>query len=82
VAAIETHLYTLAVIGVLASVVGAFYYLRIVKIMWFDEPEDAFQPMPGELKLVLAVSGLFVALFYLFAGPLFAVTSGAAATFF
>ena len=32
----------LAVIGVLTSVVGAFYYLRIVKIMYFDEPADAF----------------------------------------
>jgi NADH-quinone oxidoreductase subunit N len=37
-AAIEAGLYALAVIGVLASVVGAYYYLRIVKIMYFDEP--------------------------------------------
>ena len=39
---IEAHLYTLAVLGVLASVVGAYYYLRIVKIMYFDEPAPAF----------------------------------------
>lgn len=37
-AAIEAHLYALAIIGVLASVVGAYYYLRIIKVMWFDEP--------------------------------------------
>ena len=37
-AAIKAGLFTLAVIGVLASVVGAYYYLRIVKIMYFDEP--------------------------------------------
>ena len=37
-AAIQAGLFTLAVIGVLASVVGAYYYLRIVKIMYFDEP--------------------------------------------
>ena len=37
-AAIEAQLYALAVIGVVASVVGAYYYLRIVKIMYFDEP--------------------------------------------
>jgi NADH-quinone oxidoreductase subunit N len=37
-AAIEAGLFALAVIGVLASVVGAFYYLRIVKVMYFDEP--------------------------------------------
>ena len=82
VAAIEAELYALAVIGVLASVVGAYYYLRIIKIMWFDESEETFLPMPGELKLVLGLSGIFVVFYYLFAGPLFAITSTAAATFF
>ena len=38
----QAHLYALAVFGVLASVVGAFYYLRIVKIMYFDEPARRF----------------------------------------
>ena len=46
-AAVEAGLYALAVIGVLASVVGAYYYLRIVKIMYFDEPAAAFVPMRG-----------------------------------
>ena len=32
-------------IGVVASVVGAYYYLRIVKIMYFDEPAERFDPM-------------------------------------
>ncbi|GIL00753.1 MAG: NADH-quinone oxidoreductase subunit N 1 [Alphaproteobacteria bacterium] len=82
VAAIEAQLYALAVIGVLASVVGAYYYVRIVKVMWFDQAEEPFQPMPAELKLVLGFSGLFVAFYYLFAGPLFRMTSSAAATFF
>ncbi|WP_421577135.1 NADH-quinone oxidoreductase subunit NuoN, partial [Shinella sp. M31] len=36
-AAIEAQLYALAIIGVLSSVVGAYYYLRVVKVMWFDE---------------------------------------------
>ncbi|MCP4183202.1 MAG: NADH-quinone oxidoreductase subunit NuoN [Hyphomicrobiales bacterium] len=81
-AAIQAELYTLAIIGVLASVVGAFYYIRIIKIMWFDEGEDSFLPMPGELRLVLGASGVFVAVFYLFAGPLFAITSGAASSLF
>ena len=36
----------LAVIGVLASVIGAYYYLRIVKIMYFDEPAKGFERMP------------------------------------
>ncbi len=41
-AAIQARLYPLAVIGVLSSAVAAFYYLRIVKIMYFDEPAPAF----------------------------------------
>jgi NADH-quinone oxidoreductase subunit N len=80
VAAVKANLFLLAVIGVLASVVGAFYYLRIIKIMWFDEPAPAFLPMAGELKLVLGVSSALVGLFYLFAGPLVAATTTAAAS--
>ena len=56
-AAIDAELYALAVIGVLASVVGAYYYLRIIKIMWFDEPVGGFLPMAGELRVVLGVVG-------------------------
>jgi len=81
-AAIEAELYALAIIGVLASVVGAYYYLRIIKIMWFDESEDSFVPMSGELRLVLGASGLFVTVFYLFAGAVFEITSGAASSLF
>src|SRR6267154_133359 len=48
-AAINAGLFTLAVVGVLASVVGAYYYLVIVKTMYFDEPGKEFEPMPVEL---------------------------------
>ncbi len=82
IAAIQAQLYALAIIGVLTSVVGAYYYLRIIKIMWFDEPGEAFVPMAGELKLVLGVSGLLVSLFYLFASPLVDATTTAAASLF
>ena len=69
--AIQAGLYPLAVIGVLASVVGAFYYLRIVKIMYFDEPAEAFeQPMPGELTAVLGISSVFTLFFVLYPAPL------------
>jgi NADH-quinone oxidoreductase subunit N len=81
-AAIEAELYALAIIGVLSSVVGAFYYIRIIKVMWFDEGEEQFLPMPGELRLVLGASGIFVAVFYLFAGSIFEITSGAASSLF
>jgi NADH-quinone oxidoreductase subunit N len=68
-AAIQSGLYALSVIGVLASVVGAYYYLRLIKIMYFDEPKGAFEPMPGELRIVLGVSGVFILLFVFIAGP-------------
>ena len=44
--AVHAGMITLAVIGVLTSVVGAYYYLRIVKVMYFDEPAEAFDPAP------------------------------------
>ncbi len=81
-AAIEAGLYVLAVIGVLTSVVGAFYYLRIIKIMWFDESAGGFLPMAGSLRLVLGVSGAFV-LFYMFVGgPVGTYAEAAARSFF
>lgn len=81
-AAIQAGLYGLAVIGVVASVVGAYYYLRVVKIMYFDEPAEAFDGMPGELKAVLAVSGLFTTFFFLAPTPLIAAAGAAARALF
>ena len=81
-AAMDSGLYTLAIIGVLSSVVGAYYYLRIVKIMWFDESVGGFEPMAGELKLVLGGAGIFVLVYALFGGPVGRVAEAAAKTFF
>jgi NADH-quinone oxidoreductase subunit N len=81
-AAIDAGLYALAVIGVLASVVAAYYYLRIIKIMWFDEPVGGFMPMAGELRLVLGSSGAFVLFYVLIGGPIGRVAQAAAKTFF
>ena len=81
-AAINADLYALAIIGVLASVVGAYYYLRIIKLMWFDQPAGGFQPMAGELRLVLGISGLFVLGYVLFGGPVAAIAETAAMSFF
>jgi NADH-quinone oxidoreductase subunit N len=81
-AAIKAGLFTLAVIGVLASVVGAYYYLAIVKIMYFDEPAESFQPMPHELSAVLAATGLFNLLFFVYPGPLIEAANAAAKALF
>jgi NADH-quinone oxidoreductase subunit N len=82
-AAIDAKLTWLAVIGVLTSVVGAFYYLRIVKVMYFDEPAAAFdRPIGAELKGVLVVTALFTLFFFLFPGPLSGAAAAAAAALF
>jgi NADH-quinone oxidoreductase subunit N len=81
-AAIKAGLYVLAVIGVLASVVGAYYYLAIIKIMYFDDAVEGFNAMPVELKVVLAVCGLFNVLFFLYPGPLVGAASAAAHSLF
>jgi NADH-quinone oxidoreductase subunit N len=83
-AAINAGLYMLAVIGVLASVVGAYYYLRIIKIMWFDEPVGGFLPMSLPLRAVLGLSGAFI-LFYVLpwiGGSVSSYAEAAAKTFF
>jgi NADH-quinone oxidoreductase subunit N len=69
-AAVKAELYTLAVIGVLSSVVGAYYYLRLVKIMFFDAPQASFLPVERGAGFVMTLSGAFVLLFVVLPGPL------------
>jgi NADH-quinone oxidoreductase subunit N len=82
VAAIKAGLYILAVIGVITSVVGAYYYLAIIKTMYFDDAVEGYYAMPIELKVVLAVCGLFNVLFFLYPGPLVGAASAAAHSLF
>jgi NADH-quinone oxidoreductase subunit N len=82
VAAIKAGLFTLAVVGVLASVVGAYYYLTIIKVMYFDEPLIKLDPMRVELRTVLAVAGLFNILFFVYPGPLVSAATVAAKSLF
>jgi NADH-quinone oxidoreductase subunit N len=82
-AAIDAHLVGLAVIGVVASVVGAFYYLRIVKVMYFDEPTGAFdRPLAPELKAVLLVTAVVTMFFFLLPDPVAGSAAAAAASLF
>lgn len=76
-AAIKSGLVTLAVIGVLSSVVGAYYYLRIVKVMYFDEPKEAFDRMSVGVKSMLAVS--FAVVFFFVLAPSLLVNAANAA---
>jgi NADH-quinone oxidoreductase subunit N len=82
VAAIKAGLFTLSVIGVLTSVVGAYYYLSIVKTMYFDEPLTKLDPVRFEVGTVLTVAGLFNLLFFVYPGPLVSAATSAAKSLF
>ena len=82
-AAINAQLTGLAIIGVVTSVVSAFYYLRVVKVMYFDEPADGFdRPIVPELKAVLFVTTVVTLFFFLLPGPIVAGAKAAAAALF
>ncbi|HTQ12439.1 MAG TPA: NADH-quinone oxidoreductase subunit NuoN [Rhizomicrobium sp.] len=75
-AAIQAGLHVPAVLGVVASVVGAYYYWRVFKIMYFDEPAQPFDRDHGTpLNAIMAASGAFTLLFIVGAAPLVAVAS-------
>jgi NADH-quinone oxidoreductase subunit N len=82
IAAIKAGLFTLAVVGVLASVVDAYYYLTIIKVMYFDEPLAKLDPMRMELRTVLAVAGIFNILFFVYPSPLISAATVAAKSLF
>ncbi len=81
-AAIQSGLYSLAVIGVLSSAVAAYYYLRIVKVMYFDEPAPAFDKAAVAPRAVLALTGLFVVLLFAYPGALIEAARAAASSLF
>ncbi|MFN8828376.1 MAG: NADH-quinone oxidoreductase subunit NuoN [Labrys sp. (in: a-proteobacteria)] len=81
-AAVNAGLYVLAVLGVLSSVVGAYYYLRIVKLMYFDEATGAFEPMPIGLKAVVVVSSVVTMFFVLWPGLITEPAAAAARSLF
>ncbi len=81
-AAVKAGLWPLAILGVVASVVGAYYYLRLIKIMYFDEPAAAFDATDGEVNWVIYAAGAFTVLFAVFAQPLLNIAQAAAASLF
>lgn len=77
--AIGAGMYALAVIGVISSVVAAYYYLRIIKVMYFDEPVELFDtPFEGGLSAVASASAVFCLFFVAVAAPLIAQAEVAA----
>jgi NADH-quinone oxidoreductase subunit N len=82
-AAIHAELYVLAVIGVVTSVVGAYYYLRIVKLMYFDAPKPAFdRPFGAEMNAVLAITAVVTLFFFIVPSIVVDGAAAAAASLF
>jgi NADH-quinone oxidoreductase subunit N len=81
-AAVQDGRWTLAIIGVLTSVVGAYYYIRIVKVMYFDAPAAPFDPRPASLSFVAAAAGLFTTFFFVFPAPFVGAAQAAAKVLF
>jgi NADH-quinone oxidoreductase subunit N len=78
-AAIQAGLVIPAVLGVLASAIGLVYYLRLVKVMFFDEPVEAFDPVSGTGSKAILVIASLVALFFIFAASPVITAADAAA---
>jgi NADH-quinone oxidoreductase subunit N len=81
-AAVRAGMWPLAIIGVLASVVGAYYYVRIVKIMFFDQPRERFAAIQPKAGLVMAVAGLAVLLYVVYPAPLVEAAGAAVKSLF
>jgi NADH-quinone oxidoreductase subunit N len=77
--AVEQGYWTLATVAVVSSVVSAYYYLRIVKVMYFDAAAPGFDIRPAGVTVVLAGTGLFTTFFFLFPAPLLAAARQAVA---
>jgi NADH-quinone oxidoreductase subunit N len=69
-AAVQGGFWTLAVVGVLTSVISAFYYLRVVKVMYFDDAQVPLDARPQTLTMVMGIAGIFTTLFFLMPAPL------------
>jgi NADH-quinone oxidoreductase subunit N len=83
-AAVASGFVVLAVAGILGTVIGAYYYLRIVKVMFFDDPAEPYarvrQPVQGALILLAAIA--VSPLGYLLIGPLGRLSDRAAGSLF
>ena len=83
IAAIESNLLLLAIVGILASVVGAFYYLRIIKVIYFDESKNSFDGFSHRsLDLLTHPSAILILIFCLYPLPLIKISNYAASSFF
>jgi len=77
-AAINAGLDTLAIVGVLTSVIGAFYYLRVIKVMYFESGTPDFDKTANGVRLIMFVGAAATSLFVFIPGPLVSAADAAA----
>ena len=83
IAAIESNLLLLAVVGILASVIGAFYYLRIIKVIYFDENKNSFDGFKHRsLNFLTHPAAFLILIFCIYPLPLINISNYAASSFF
>ena len=83
ISAIESELFFLAILGVIASVISAYYYLRIIKIMYFEESiENYHLYISSNSKFILLISILAISLFILYPSLLINISSEISMIFF
>ena len=67
VAVIESEMYALAIIGLVTTVVSAFYYLRIIKVIYFDKPKKSFDEIDDwGLKGSLILSSILILIYFIY----------------
>ena len=75
-AVIESQMYALAIIGLLATVISAFYYLRIIKVIYFDKPKKSFdESYDWGQKSTLILSSLLILIYFIFPSKLTSIVS-------
>jgi NADH-quinone oxidoreductase subunit N len=63
-------------------VIGAYYYLRVIKVMYFDTGGEVFDSRPASLSFVAVGSGLFTTFFFVFPAPVVGAAQAAARVLF
>lgn len=82
-AAVAQGYIVLAVLGIITSVIAAYYYLRIIKVMFFDEPKEGFEKaLTNSRRILLIASMVFITLFIVFPSPLINAAQIAASSLF
>lgn len=82
-ASVSSTMYLLAILGVLTSVISCFYYIRIIKIMYFEKPKNwcSFYQISKETSLCLAIGFFFILFFMIYPSPIYFFTHKVALTF-